>query len=748
MAVELFAQPEERVEGHLKVSGQAQYAADFQLPGMVWAAFVNSSVPHARIVSINTQAARAVPGVQAVLTGEDIGDVRLGRRLMDWPALARERVRFIGEHVAAVAAESKAAAEEAVRRIAVDYDELPAVFEAREALAEGAPILHPDPSGYKYLGGTRPAVPHPNLQGRLLHEQGDVEAAFRQADHVFEHTFHTARQHQGHIEPHATLVWFDEQGVLHVISTNKTPFALRTQLANATGIPAERIVVDSGFIGGDFGGKGTSIDEFACVYLARATGRPIKAVMSYLDELQSANPRHAADIRLRTACTRDGKFLGHTAEVVFNGGAYAGGKPLPLLVPGGGIATLAPYHVPNTRIELLCAYTNTVPGGHMRSPGEPQAAFAGESHVDMIARELGIDPLELRLRNAVREGQVSASGYRFRESRAVDVLERLRDAVGWGLIKEPLPPGRGRGLSVGVRHVGGGATSLLMRLREDGRIEVFTAMPDQGTGAYTVVQRVAAAVLSVDPRRIVVVRGNTAEAPNDPGAGGSRVTHMLGKATENGAAVLKERLQELAAEVLGWPAEAVRLESDSFVSNGQQVGFEEVARRLTQGAPVEVQGSYEPASHGEHEAGDYNFVAYAAEVEVDRETGQTRVLKVWLAADVGTVINPVAHRGQFVGGFAGGIGTAMMEDLVIEDGKVATPSLGEYKLPTAMDVPALEIIHIPTTIGPGPFGAKMAGEATNSQVAPAIANAIAAAVGARITETPLSAEKVRRALQR
>jgi CO/xanthine dehydrogenase Mo-binding subunit len=436
--------------------------------------------------------------------------------------------------------------------------------------------------------------------------------------------------------------------------------------------------------------------------------------------------------------------LGHTAEVIFNGGAYAGGKPLPALVPGGGVATLAPYHVPNARIELLCAYTNTVPGGHMRSPGEPQAAFAGESHVDMIARELGIDPLELRLRNAVREDQVSASGYRFREPRAVEVLERLRDAVGWG--QSSLPEGRGRGLSLGVRHVGGGATTLVMRLREDGRIEVLTAMPDQGAGAYTVVQRVAAAVLSVDPRRIVVLRGNTAEAPHDPGAGGSRVTHMLGKAAENGSLVLKERLQELAAEVLGWPAEGVRLDSDSFVSDGQQASFDDVARRLAGGAPVEVHGSYEPHAHGEHEAGDYNFVGYAAEVEVDRETGQTRVLKVWLTADVGTIINPVAHRGQFVGGFAGGIGTAMMEDLVIEDGKVATPSLGEYKLPTAMDMPPLEIIHLPTTVGPGPFGAKMAGEATNSQVAPAVANAIADAVGVRITETPLSAEKVRRAL--
>jgi CO/xanthine dehydrogenase Mo-binding subunit len=271
-------------------------------------------------------------------------------------------------------------------------------------------------------------------------------------------------------------------------------------------------------------------------------------------------------------------------------------------------------------------------------------------------------------------------------------------------------------------------------------------MPDQGAGAYSVVQRVAASMLSVDPKRIVVRRGNTAEAPNDPGAGGSRVTHMLGKATENGAVAMRERLLELAAEVLGWPAGEVRLEGDRFVSDGQVASFDEVAQRLARGEAVEVKGSYAPESHGEHEAGDYNFIAYMVEVEVDRETGQTSLRDVVLVADVGTIINPVAHRGQFVGGYAGGIGTAMMEELVIEDGKVATPSLGEYKLPTSMDVPPLKIVLVPTQVGPGPFGAKMAGEATNSQVAPAVANAIYDAIGVRVTETPLSAERVRRAL--
>jgi CO/xanthine dehydrogenase Mo-binding subunit len=750
----LLAVPEQRVEGQLKVTGQARYAADLQLPGTLWAAFLGSPVPHARIVSIDTSAARAIAGVHAVLSGDDVRGARFGRRLQDWPVLAWDRVRFIGERVAAVAAEGPEAADEAARAIQVEYEELPPIFEPHEALADGAPILHEEASEYTYLGGTRPAMPHPNLQGYHLVQKGDpdIERAFARADRLFEYTFSTPREHQGHIEPHATVVWIDQDGIVHVVSTNKTPFSLRQQMASTTGLPPERIVVDSAFIGGDFGGKGTSIDEYACYYLARATGRPIKAVMSYVDELQAANPRHAAVMRLRTGVDRNGRFVAHESEMVFNGGAYAGGKPAPALVPIGGLATLAAYNVPNTRLELKTVYTNTVPGGHMRAPGEVQALFAGESHVDMIARELDMDPLTLRLLNAVREGDSGPANDHFREPRAVEVLETLRRETQWG--QKSLPPNRGRGISLGVRHIGGGKTSVAFRLLSDGTIEALTGLPDQGGGAYTVIRRVAAAALSVEPERIVVTYGTTASAPEDPGAGGSRVTHIVGQAAHNGAVILKERLEELASEVMGWPAGQARLEHDRFAIRDPSAGLEsetasfaEVAARIARGTPVEVRGSYDGSGHGPDEAGDFNFAAYMVEAEVDPETGRVRIHGVVLVADVGAIINPVAHQGQLEGGFVYGLGAGLMEHLPIQDGKVLTLSLGEYKLPSAADTPPFRTVLLPTTIGPGPFGAKMAGELSNTGVAPAIANAIAAAVGARLTTLPLTAEGVLQALK-
>ena len=734
-----FEQPEVRVEGLLKTTGAARYAADFSMPGMLWAAFLTSPLPHARIRSIDVSAAAALDGVEAVLTGRDLGPVRFGRRLLDRPVLAWDRVRFAGERVAAVAATSRAAAEAALELIEVDYEELPALLDPEAALAPGAPVLHERPEEYAYLGGTRQPVPHPNVQGRRVVTSGDpdIERVLAGAHRVFEHEFTTPRQHQGYLEPHAALVWIDERDVVHVISGNKSPFSLRNQMAAALGLPPERIEVDSGFIGGDFGGKGYWADEHICYFLARATGRPVKAVSSYLDELVAGNPRHAATIRLRTGVDSGGRFVAHDARVLLDGGAYASAKPLPHLVLAGGSATLVSYRVPNARVEVTTVYTNTVPCGHMRSPGEVQALFAGESHVDMIAAELGIDPLELRLRNAVRDGDQGLGGERFRQARAVPVLEALREAADWE--HRPAGQGRGRGIALGVRHVGGGKTSLRLRAGGDGRVEVLHGLPDQGGGAATVIHRVAAAVLDVAPSRLAVRRGSTGQAPFDPGVGGSRVTHLASRATENGALALKRRLEQVASEAFGG-GQALRLEDDRFVGGGEPVAFERVAELLA-AEPVEVVGAYE-AAHGPDEPGDWDFVACMIEVEVDLETGQPTVRDALLVVDVGTVINPVAHRGQLVGGFVFGLGGALMEELRVEDGTVTSGTLGEVKLPTTMDCPPLRVVELPTPVGPGAFGAKMAGELTNSVVAPAVANAVAAAVGARVTALPVTAERI------
>lgn len=707
--------PEYRVEGRDKVTGRARYAADVSLPGMLWAAFLASPHPHARIRAIETSEACRVPGVRAVLTGAHVRPARFGRRLLDWPVLAWDRVRFVGDRVAAVAAETRAQAEAAAAAIAVDYEELPAVLDPEAALAPDAPVLHEDREEHAYLGGTRPPVPHPNVQGYALHEHGDVANAMARAARVFEHVFETARTHQGYIEPRASLVWLEGE-IVHVVSTNKAPFALRDQMAKALGIAAERIVVDAGHIGGDFGGKGLSLDEFALYFLARATGRPVKTVMTYADDLTSTNTRHAARIRLRTGVDRDGNIVAHEGRVLFDGGAYAAGKPVATILPGEALLTLAGYRVPNARVEALAVYTNTVPAGHARAPGQPQNAFAAESHVDLIARAIGMDPLEFRLRNAIRAGDVDVNGERWESSMVPAVLQMLRRESGWGAARSA---GRGRGVALGCRPSGHGKASLILQVTPDGQVEVFTAVSDQGGGAHTMLQRTVAAALEIAPERVRVRRGTTAETPYDPGVGGSRVTPVHGNAALAAARALRERLAALAP-----------------------------------GAPIDVALARAAEDRvrvvGEHDysRGSENYASYACvvDIEVDRETGAIRPVGATLVADIGTVINPVALRGQLEGGFVFGLGQALMEDLRVEGGRVTTAHLGDYKLPTIADVPPLRTILLTDDPGPGPFGAKSVGELSNPGPGPAVANAVHDAVGARVTSLPITAERVLAAL--
>lgn len=699
MSSDPFEAPERRVEGREKVTGAARFAADHALPGMLHASFVTSPYPRARILSIDTAAARAMPGVRAVITGADTRPARLGRTIQDRPVLCWDQVLFVGDRVAAIAADSPALAEDAARAVVVDYEELPALLDPAAALADGAPILHPDAASYRFLRGARPTFPHANHQGHAVHEHGDVSAGFARAVHVFEHTFRTARTHPAYIEPRAALVWLDGQTV-RVVSTNKSPFALRDQLAASLGLDPGSIVVDTPHVGGDFGGKGLSVDEYALYFLARATGRPVRSVMRYADDLQGTNTRAAATITVRTGFDAEGCILAHEARILYDGGAYAGGKPSAHGLPGDALATLVGYRIPAARVEAAAAYTNTVPAGHARAPGQPQNAFAVESHLDLAAREIGLDPLELRLRNALREGDVDVHGNIAHEPTTAAVLERLRAECG----SRPVVPGQGRGVALGARHVGHGKTSLVVTLRANGTVEVLTGVPDQGGGAHTMMARVVAAELGIEASRVSIRRGTTAEAPVDPGVGGSRVTPVAGRAAQTAAHEIRERL-----------------------AAGER-------------PPIVAAGAHENRGHQQ------SVYAYAIDASVDRDTGQVRLERAVLVADVGTVINPVALRGQLEGGFAMGLGQALMEDLLVEDGRVTAANLGDYKLPTAMDVPPLEVVLLTDVKGPGPFGAKSVGELANPAVAPAIANAIATAVGARVWEMPLTAEKVLKAL--
>ena len=742
--------PEERVDGTAKVTGTARYAGDLTMRGMLHAAFVTSPYPHARVVSVSTDRARTLPGVHAVLTGDDVRGIRSGRRLLDRPILAWDRVLCVGDRVAAVAAETPEAAAAAAAAVEVTYEELPALLDLDAALAPDAPVLHPEAADYAYFDGERKPVPHPNVQGRLAVARGeeDLEAVFARAAHVVAATYRTPRQHAGYLEPHATLVWLDDAGVIRVVTTNKTPFVLRRQLSMAFGLPAEHIVVDAAYIGGDFGGKGYSLDEFACLALARATGRPIRAAATYPEELGQINTRHAAVMRVRTACDAEGYLIAHDARILLDGGAYAAAKPLPHLALTGATATLAGYRVPNVRIEALTVYTTSLPGGHVRSPGEVQALFAGESSLDELARARGEDPLRFRLRNAVRQGDAGAAGERFQEARAVEVLAAAAEAIDW---EAPRPTSRGVGIAMSARHVGGGKLPLRLRLHATGRVEVRTGLPEVGGGAWQVIRRCVAVGAGIDERRVDVVSVPTDEVPFDPGVGGSRVTHLASRAAEQLGNELREWLLERLPGALPSATAGVRLADDAFVDSGgdgNPTPFDTVVRALVrEDEPVELGTSFEAAAHGPDEGGDYDFAACAVEVEVDRDTGQVHVRDAALAVDVGTIVNPVAHRGQLEGGFVFGLGGAVMEELVVDGGAIATLNLSELKLPTASDVPPLRIVQIPTVHGPGAFGAKMAGELTNAPVAPAVANAVADAAAVRIRDLPVTAERVHRALR-
>ncbi len=692
-----------RVDGVRKVTGQGRYGADIVLPDMLWCKIVRSTRPHARLLRVDTSRARAIPGVHAVITADDIPDRRWGRALEDMPVLARGKVRFIGEPVAAVAAEDPDIAEAAAVAVEIEYEDLPAVFDPREAIKPGAPLIHDDVGAYK--GAPADVIPNlPNGLSRLLWTKGDVEEGFRQADVIFEHEFETQAQHQGHLEPHACIAHFDSHGRLQVWDANKAPFRSARQLAPLFDLPADGVDYHATAIGGDFGGKGSALVVPPAAYLARKTGRPVKYIMSYTEELTAANPRHSGYIRVKTGLKSDGTIVAHKATVIWDSGAYGAMKPNALVNIGGTALLHGTYSIPNVEIEGIQAYTNSVPRGHVRAPGGPQARFAVESHMDMIASEMRLDPVELRLKNVLHEGDSQVDGHHIENVRAEETLRACVERSGW---RTPKPPRVGRGLSLSDWHVGSGMTSSRLTLGIDGSLTLHTGMPDTGTGLHTIMRQEVAEVLGVAPERVDVRQGSTLEAPQDTGVGGSRCT-------VSGGSVALQVAQALKAEM-----------------ERRGISFDRIPEPLT----VEV--TY-PGAHGHQIA----VTCQVAEVQVDEETGEVTVRKITTAHDVGQVIHPLLHQGQIDGGIANGLGFSLMEDPQIQDGQVLASHLGEYKLPCVLDMPELQTVLVTGASGPGPQGAKGIGETANVCLAPAIANAIFDACGARVTTLPITAEKV------
>lgn len=743
MALTIVGKPVGRVEGPAKVSGKATYTADVILPGMIWGKALRSPLPHARILGIDTSGARSLPGVLAVITAQDIPDVLIGRSIYDMPVLAKDRARFIGEKVAAVAAEDPDLAEEAAGRIEVDYEELPAVFDPLEAMRPGAPILHENFRSYQHLPPDAPEIP--NVVSHLGYNLGDVEEGFRQADHIFEHTFRTQWMHQGYLEPHATVVSVEGSGRVHVWSSNKMPFRLKELLADCLFIPEEQIVIHLLPIGGDFGGKGAVMDTPLCYHFSRMLGRPVKMVMSYAEELMAGNPRHPAIITLKTGVSRKGKLIARQASAIFNSGAYGGFKPIPNVSIVGAAKAQGCYHIPHLKIDSYCVYTNCVPCGHARAPGDPQLIFAVESQTDIMAAALGIDPLEFRMRNLLRDGDRLPQGTRLEQVRIRETLEAAVKASGWGSPKRR--PGVGRGIGLAHRHIGVGDANAEIELEESGEFLLTTTIPDTGTGAHTILRQIACETLGVPLERVRIRIGNTDQFRTEAGAGASRVTHVAGRATLQAAQKLKDLLLHEASNILGRPSEELQLRAGRVRIRGEskhKLDLAELASRaLSRGQPLKSSYYLNAETH----ATVTSFCAQVAEVEVNPETGRVEVLKVTCAHDAGTVINPLGHQGQIEGGIMHGLGFSLIEEIQGQEGRLGTLSLGDYKLPNIKDIPGLRTVVLTQTGGPVPFGGKSVGEGTTSPVPGAIANAIFDAVGVRIMETPITAEKIYFALQ-
>ena len=736
MTYHVIGQPVPRIDNTGKVTGEARYTADVLLPGTLWAKTLRSPHSHARIMRIDTSRAESVPGVRAVLTGNDVRGILYGRRYRDISILAQDRARFMGERVAAVAADSLEQAEHALDLIQVDYQELPAVFDPESALQEGAPIIHPDVATYKGL--PKPLEQPTNRFAHDVFTRGDVDAGFAASDLIVENTFTVARVHQAFLEPHCCLVWIDEQERVQMWSPNKAPQGLRESMCNAFKIAPEKIRVNPVAIGGDFGGKGAPIDEPLCYLLALRTGRPVKMIMEYREEFVAGAPRHAAVMRLKTGVNRDGRIVAHQMDAFLDAGAYGGFRPGAVV---GGIAHAGGcYRAEHARISVSRVYTNNLPGGQMRAPGEPQGFFAAESHMDSVARKLGMDPGEFRLKNLIVEGDETLTGGHYR---GIKAKETLRAALKAAAYKAPKAANVGRGIAMGYRGPGGGNTSVKISLNPDGSVVIHTGLFEQGTGTYTTMRQIAAEELSCDPDEIRIdVHDTDSGVPFDSGIGGSRGTRVASGAAFQAASEAREKLLALAAKLLQWPKAEIELSGNQLIhrKSKKRERWDELLKRVGRsvvGEAVNRDDEHSPVTA---------FAAQVAEVSVDPQTGEVRLLKLTTAHDTGVIMNPTGHQGQIDGGVVQGLGYGLIEYLPVEDGRVQVAHFGEYKIPTAKDIPPLETVIIASDHGVGPYNVKGIGENPITPVAPAIANAIEDAVGMRIKDLPITAEKIYEAL--
>ncbi|MDO8689996.1 MAG: molybdopterin-dependent oxidoreductase [Dehalococcoidia bacterium] len=752
MAFQSIGKATPRVDAVEKATGSAIYAADIHLPRMLYGKALLSPLPHARIVRIDASRALALPGVRAVVTSEDTAGVRLGPMIKDQPVIATGKVRFVGEYVAAVAAADPDTAEEALGLIMVEYDELPAVFDPLEAMKEGAPVIHEDllsyPMGFK-------AARYGNVctQARISH--GDPTQGWAEAEVEVQGSFTTPAVHQGYLEPHASVASVDPSGRITVWCTAKGPFRTRLELSQVLNMPMSRIRVISPYLGGDFGGKGALSLEPLAVLLSRKAGFPVKMELSRKQEFSCARTRHPCRMEIKVGARKDGALVVIEGRSVWDAGAYADTGPR---VAGKAACLQGVYRVPHVRIDSYCVYTNKSTFGNCRAPGSPQTFFAIESAMDALAERLGMDPVDLRLKNVFADGDISPTGQKLHDPSIRQTLERAAEASRWR--SRPQSPGAGWGLACGDWHSGTGPSSAAIKLNEDGTAVLFTGAVEHGSGTHTVLTQVMSEVLGIPVSSISRVSSDTDATPYESATGASRQTFNAGQTVKMAAEEVRRQLLERAADSLeakasdleladgkvrvkGSPEKAVTIRSLAMAKGkGPLVGSASQDRPSPPYDPSYTEGVAGCSAHG------HTYAAQAAQVEVDRETGDVRVLRLVAAQDVGCAINPMAIEGQMEGGLAGGIGYALTEQIPFDQGRSAVDSLMDYRMPTAVDMPAIEPHIVEAPDPDGPFGAKSAGELPIVPTAGAIANAVYDAIGVRITDLPITPEKVLKALKR
>jgi len=746
--------PRPRIDAPDKVTGATRYAADGHVHGLLHARLVLSTEAHALIRHVEREAALAVPGVVAVLAAADLPTATTGTDRTAEP-LAREEVVFAGQPVAIVVAETEAAAEDGVEDVVIEYETLEAVVDLEDAMHPGAALARLVEEGEEGgdLESIHAGVDHGqaedeeeqlsgNVLDRVQRSAGDVAAAFESSDAVMSGTFRTPWVYQAYIEPQVATAWLEPTGTLVVSTSTQGSFVTRSELARAFGLPLERIRVIAEPLGGAFGGKFALIEPLVAG-AALALRRPVRLALSRRDDFQATNPASAQITHLRAGARKDGTLTGIEARMIVDRGSNAGWG-----VEGITSALVTgPYRWEAHDLRGYGVQTNRFTFGAYRAPGAPTAAFALESLLDELAQSLDLDPIELRLKNAVVEGDIGTSGNPYPTIGAVEVLERVRDHALWRA-RGSLPEGEGVGIAAGYWPGGNEPAAAVCRVNSDGSMTVVTSSVDM-SGVDTGFAVIAAATFGLSPDNVRVVMADTATGPYAGASGGSKVTYTVGKAVLRAAEAAREKVLAAASQELEIAPDDLEVVDGVVRAVGapdRSITVEEIASKA-----LRFGGRYEPIEgHGgsAQTMGAPSVAAHLAHVRVDRETGEIELLRHVIAQDVGRALNPALVEGQMRGGATQGMGWALFEQLDHDEhGHLLTGSFLEYAIPVAERVPEIETLIVEVPAPDGPFGAKGIGEAPVVAAAPAIANAVAAAVGMRSRELPMTAPRVWAAMQ-